>query len=307
MEKQSVKALASDVTEGTPQSVNKNDLVIENKWRVLREFTDARIGLGRTGVSLPTSESLSFQLAHAQARDAVHLPLNTRLLAQQIDDSQLSFNSPSPILLHSQAPDRINYLQRPDLGRRLSEDSRDVLKQINTSNSAAIIEPYNLAIVVVDGLSSFAVQQHSLPFMLALDEQLKQDSSKGSKQAWKIAPMTIVEQGRVAVGDEVGALLNANALIVLIGERPGLSSPDSLSLYMTWAPKLGLSDASRNCISNIRPAGLDFEQASAKAMYLLGESRAKHLSGVDLKDRASDSLLGHTATSSNFLLGQGDD
>jgi ethanolamine ammonia-lyase small subunit len=303
MDKKGVKNSANSETTKANKQVNKNSLVIENPWRVLREFTDARIGLGRTGVSLPSAELLAFQLAHAQARDAVHLALDTSLLVEQIDSSGLSFAWPSPILLHSQASDRVSYLQRPDLGRRLHADSHDILTQITITNAAGILPTYDLAIVVVDGLSSFAVQQHSLTFMLALDKLLQQDSSRNTKQAWKVAPLTIVQQGRVAIGDEVGALLNANAVVVLIGERPGLSSPDSLGLYMTWAPKVGLSDASRNCISNIRPAGLDIAQASKKAMYLLRESRAKQLTGVGLKDRTSDTLLEHKASSNNFLLG----
>lgn len=254
--------------------------VVENPWHRLRKFTSARIGLGRSGVSLPTKELLAFQLAHAQARDAVHTALDFSALAQQLallhrQHPQLS--SELPIKLHSEAIDRMTYLQRPDLGRRLNESSADLLK----ARSEASEQCFDLALVIGDGLSATAIAQNAVPFIKTLCEQLATDSHD-----WTFAPITLVEQARVAVGDDVGELLNAKIVLVLIGERPGLSSPDSLGLYLTWAPARGLNDARRNCISNVRPGGLSFGEAAHKAGYLLRESRRLKLSGVNLKDRS---------------------
>ncbi|MEC8900522.1 MAG: ethanolamine ammonia-lyase light chain EutC, partial [Pseudomonadota bacterium] len=152
--------------------------------------------------------------------------------------------------------------------------------------------------VIVDGLSALAVQQNSVPFLTALYDALRRD-----KNEWQLAPLTLVEQGRVAIGDEVGALLNADAVLVMVGERPGLSSPDSLGLYMTWAPEVGLKDDRRNCISNLRPAGLAYEEAARRLLLLLTEARERKLSGVKLKDRSEDSVLeGSSGSTRNFLV-----
>lgn len=259
--------------------------VIDNPWRRLRQFTAARIGLGRSGVSLPTKEMLEFQLAHAQARDAVHTPLDFPALTQQLETLAEQYpllSDEPPLKLHSEAVDRMTYLQRPDLGRRLDEASRVLLQQEQQTPE----QPFDLALVIADGLSATAIAHNAVPFIQALCEELQAD-----KQPWKLAPITLVEQGRVAVGDDVGELLNAKTVLVLIGERPGLSSPDSLGLYLTWAPVRGLTDARRNCISNVRPEGLTFSEAAHKAGYLLRESRRLQLSGVQLKDR-SGSLTG---------------
>ncbi len=259
--------------------------VIDNPWRRLRQFTAARIGLGRSGVSLPTKEMLEFQLAHAQARDAVHTPLDFPALTQQLETLAEQYpllSDEPPLKLHSEAVDRMTYLQRPDLGRRLDEASRVLLQQEQQTPE----QPFDLALVIADGLSATAIAHNAMPFIQALCEELQAD-----KQPWKLAPITLVEQGRVAVGDDVGELLNAKTVLVLIGERPGLSSPDSLGLYLTWAPVRGLTDARRNCISNVRPEGLNFSEAAHKAGYLLRESRRLQLSGVQLKDR-SGSLTG---------------
>ncbi|TVV44887.1 ethanolamine ammonia-lyase subunit EutC [Thalassolituus sp. C2-1] len=259
--------------------------VIDNPWRRLRQFTAARIGLGRSGVSLPTKEMLEFQLAHAQARDAVHTPLDFPALTQQLETLAEQYpllSDEPPLKLHSEAVDRMTYLQRPDLGRRLDEASRVLLQQEQQTPE----QPFDLALVIADGLSATAIAHNAVPFIQALCEELQAD-----KQPWKLAPITLVEQGRVAVGDDAGELLNAKTVLVLIGERPGLSSPDSLGLYLTWAPVRGLTDARRNCISNVRPEGLNFSEAAHKAGYLLRESRRLQLSGVQLKDR-SGSLTG---------------
>ena len=171
---------------------------------------------------------------------------------------------------------------------------------LDNSPTAPHAEPeYDLAIVVVDGLSSLAVQKNAVPFIEQLSELLIAED-----QPWSLAPITIVEQGRVAIGDDIGELLNARAVLVLIGERPGLSSPDSLGLYLTWNPKSGLNDASRNCISNIRPAGLQYPEAARRALYLLREARRLKLSGVNLKDRTQDDVIEHHVEQKNFLLSE---
>ncbi|PAU73689.1 ethanolamine ammonia-lyase subunit EutC [Vreelandella alkaliphila] len=267
-------------------------IVIANPWERLRAFTDARIGLGRAGISLPTHQLLAFQLAHAQAQDAVHCPLECDALADELTTALSLYQT--PIHVHSHAVDRAMYLQRPDYGRRLDDASREQLQQAAQSG-----QRFDLAVVIVDGLSALAVQQNSAPFLTALYRALESD-----QREWQLAPLTIVEQGRVAIGDEVGALLNADAVLVMIGERPGLSSPDSLGLYMTWEPEVGLKDDRRNCISNVRPAGLKPEEAARRLLLLLTEARQRKLSGVQLKDRSEDSVLdGATGgTTQNFLV-----
>ncbi|MEH6641487.1 MULTISPECIES: ethanolamine ammonia-lyase subunit EutC [Halomonadaceae] len=268
-------------------------IVVENPWERLNAFTDARIGLGRAGVSLPTSKLLAFQLAHAQAQDAVHCPLDVETLSNEL--TQALNLTEAPLRLHSHAQDRAMYLQRPDYGRRLNDETREQLQQAATSQ-----QRYDLAVVVVDGLSALAVQQNSAPFLSTLYQMLSSDAAD-----WQLAPLTIVEQGRVAIGDEIGGLLNADAVLVMIGERPGLSSPDSLGLYMTWAPEPGLKDDRRNCISNVRPAGLQIEEAARRFFLLLKEARQLKLSGVKLKDRSEDNVLeGESASGStrNFLV-----
>jgi ethanolamine ammonia-lyase small subunit len=239
-------------------------------WQALRRFTPARIALGHTGVSQPTAAQLDFQLAHARARDAVHQALDSASLAQAL---AAAWPGSSPaLLLHSAADNRNVYLQRPDLGRRLDAPSRSLLAAQGGGEGR-----YDLAIVVADGLSALAVMQNAPPLLQALHARL-------AAETWALAPLAIVEQGRVAVGDEVGELLGARLVVVLVGERPGLSSPDSMGLYLTWAPRVGLTDERRNCISNVRPAGLGHEDAAGKLHYLLGEARSRQMSGVVLKD-----------------------
>src|SRR5471030_1649597 len=261
-------------------------VVTSNPWGSLRRFTAARIALGRSGVSQPTAPQLEFQLAHARARDAVHLALEHAALG---DALQASSGLPC-LSLHSAAASRDIYLQRPDLGRRLDEASRQALRERERDAAG-----YDLAFVIADGLSALAIEQNALPFLKVLMARLAAES-------WSLAPLSIVRQGRVAVGDEVGELLGARAVVVLVGERPGLSSPDSMGLYLTWAPKTGLTDAARNCISNVRPAGLTYNDAAFKLHYLLSESRQRQLSGVALKDEtATDNTL-LDAPQRNFLL-----
>ncbi|KPZ52366.1 MULTISPECIES: ethanolamine ammonia-lyase subunit EutC [Pseudoalteromonas] len=278
------------------RNYKSNGKVVENPWRDLRRFTDARIGLGRAGISLPTSEMLAFQLSHAQARDAVNFPLDIDEMTKSLSTINGLCDLGKPLNVQSEAADRVTYLQRPDLGRKLNEAGRNTL--LNTMQSSAQAQ-YDLAIVVVDGLSSLAVQKNAAPFITELLKQLPTEPSP-----YKIAPITLVMQGRVAIGDDIGELLNAQVVMVLIGERPGLSSPDSLGLYLTWAPKTGLNDACRNCISNIRPAGLSYFEAARRAVYLLQEAKKCGLTGVNLKDRTQDDVIEHQVQTTNFLIAE---
>jgi len=259
--------------------------VTENIWASLRRYTDARIGLGRAGISLPTAQHLDFQLSHARARDAVQLPLDVPRLREQLRATGLE-----SVRLHSAADSRTCYLQRPDLGRRLNGDSAAGLKALAAERGAV-----DACIVVADGLSSFAVQQHGAEMTQRIHQAL-------SERGLTLAPICLVEQGRVAVGDEVGELLGARLLILLVGERPGLSSPDSLGIYFTYAPRVGLTDASRNCISNIRPAGLPLADACDRLMWLVDEAEKRGLSGVQLKDESGDADALAGEGQRNFLL-----
>ncbi|KLD76310.1 ethanolamine ammonia-lyase subunit EutC [Xanthomonas hyacinthi] len=244
-------------------------------WAALRRLTPARIALGRTGTSLPTAAQLDFQFAHAQARDAVHLRFDPAPLA-----AALHARGRDHVALHSAAADRHIYLQRPDLGRRLSEDAASELR----GHVAVQRHRYDLALVVADGLSALAVHRHATPMLERID-------ALAAAEGWTLAPVALVAQGRVAIGDEIGELLGARMSVVLIGERPGLSSPDSLGLYFTYAPRVGLNDACRNCISNVREAGLSYAQAAHKLAWLLREACRRRLSGVQLKDRAQTPAL----------------
>jgi ethanolamine ammonia-lyase small subunit len=220
----------------------------------LKLFTPARVALGRAGDSLPTAELLRFQLDHARARDAVHLELDPRSL-------------PAHTLLHSNAPDRQTYLRRPDLGRQLRPESAALLQP----------GPYDAALIIADGLSAPAAHRHAEPLLKELLPKL---------EGWSLAPLSVVLQARVAVGDEIGQLLQARLAVILIGERPGLTSPDSLGIYLTYDPKPGRHDAERNCISNVRPEGLSYAQAAHKLHFLMTEARVRRLSGVSLKEDA---------------------
>ena len=260
-----------------------------NPWEELRRLTPARIALGRAGTSLPTGAQLDFQLAHAQARDAVHLAFDHASIT-----SQLAEKGQETLLLHSAAADRDSYLQRPDLGRRLNVHSVQQLQELANAQPGGV----DLAVVIADGLSALAVHRHAVPFLTHLHEQAAADG-------WSLSPVVLVEQGRVAVADEVGELLGAKMVVILIGERPGLSSPDSLGLYFTYAPKVGLNDAHRNCISNIRLEGLSYAMAAHRLLYLMREACRRQLSGVHLKDEAEMKTVESDATAAkkgNFLL-----
>jgi len=257
--------------------------VQKNPWQSLRKYTDARIALGRAGNSLPTSAHLSFQLDHARARDAVHLPLDYALLHKSLSEFELSV-----IELESCALTREVYLQRPDLGRCLSEQSISQLQQHKSINN----EHYDLVIVITEGLSSYAISENIKPMLSALLASL-------NKLNLSIAPLCIVKQGRVAVADDVGFYLQAKMSLILVGERPGLSSPDSLGAYFTYQPTVGCPDSKRNCLSNIRKRGMSYQQASERLNYLIKEAIKRHYSGVELKDETE---VSQASVGQNFLL-----
>ena len=238
-------------------------LVRDDPWQALRQHTAARIALGRVGASLPTDEVLRFGLAHAQARDAVLRPLEADTLQGEFETDGWRV-----LRAHSAAPGRHDYLLRPDLGRRLRDADRERL-----GAEAAASE---LALVVADGLSSSAVQQHVRPLLAEFRGRFDTD--------WARTPLVLVEQGRVAIGDDIWAALRARLVAVLIGERPGLSSPASLGVYLTFAPRPGRSDGERNCISNVRPEGLVYPEAAHKLVHLCRAALRRQLTGVDLKD-----------------------
>lgn len=245
------------------------DALQADPWDGLRRHTPARIALGRAGSSLPTAEWLRFAAAHAEARDAVHLPLDVARLRDELRADDW----PEGAVVQSRATTREIYLRRPDLGRRLAAPSEPTL-------SGA---PVDLAIVLGDGLSAAALQSHAVPLLSSLRTALDGRLS--------LAPPVIATQARVALGDEIGALLKARVVLMLIGERPGLSSPDSLGAYLTHAPAIGRSDAERNCVSNIRPQGLTPALAAQRIAWLLLEALRRRLSGVGLKDDSDTALL----------------
>jgi len=228
----------------------------------LSDYTTARVGLGITGESLPTAALLDFRLAHARARDAVHFPLDTATLMKELLGCHLT-----PILLRSAAANRDEYLKRPNKGRRLSDVS---VRAIAKSTCET-------AIVVADGLSALAVHRHAVPLL----KEMAPDNT---------LPIWIVQQGRVAIGDHIGELLKAELSIVILGERPGLSTPDSLGIYVTWSPRLGRTDAERNCISNIHAQGLTYAEAAHKLAFLTSEAKKRKLTGVALKETAGNLL-----------------
>jgi ethanolamine ammonia-lyase small subunit len=235
----------------------------------LRDFTSARVSLPTTGHSIATSEVLNFQLAHAQARDAVHAPFHLRPFAQRMQAELPILREASiPILqLQTNAGDRGTYLRQPVLGRTLHPDSAAQLRRTSS----------DLAITIADGLSALAVERNAIPVLAHLLPQLL-------AAGWRIAPLALVEQGRVAVGDPIGFHLGASLSLVLIGERPGLSSPDSLGAYLTWQPHADRTDADRNCLSNIRDGGMSAETAADRIFWYLQAARARKITGTSLKE-----------------------
>jgi ethanolamine ammonia-lyase small subunit len=227
----------------------------------LAAHTPARVALEKVGVSLATQEVLDFQLAHAQARDAVHAIMDTASLLESLRRCKLSAHS-----LHSAARDRVTYLRHPGLGRSLNPESAAQLSA----------QPCDVVFVIADGLSAIAVDRHALPLLGAVLRLLP-------PAQWSVGPVCVVEQARVAIGDAVGAILQAKSSVVLIGERPGLSSADSLGAYITWQPRPGRTDAERNCISNIRLEGLDYDTAAHRLAFYLQAARTQKATGIGLK------------------------
>jgi ethanolamine ammonia-lyase small subunit len=236
----------------------------------LSDYTPARVNLGLAGDSLPTKPLLEFRLAHARARDSVYFPLDAYSLAQEI--AQRNWGSR---VLSTNARDRDEYLRRPDKGRELSESSAAELT--GASGSREIV------FVIADGLSALAIHRHAVPLLEQVLRALNEVPDDAN-------PICIVQQARVAIGDPIGALLHADLAVVLIGERPGLSSPDSLGVYLTWQPRVGRTDAERNCLSNIQPHGLSYELAAHKLVFLINEARRRKLSGIALKETARQLL-----------------
>lgn len=239
-------------------------------WERWRGFTPARIGLGRAGNGMPTQEVLRLGWAHAMARDAIHLPLDVPALAQRLAGDGFAV-----LQAHSSAPDRATYLRRPDLGRRLAPESAAQLQAALQRGGTQ----WDLCFVVADGLSSLAAMRHAAPILTALRPLLPAELRTG--------PVIVATQARVALADEIGDICGARLSIILIGERPGLSSPDSLGVYLTHAPRRGRTDAERNCISNIRPEGLPYDAAAHKLAWLVRESLRQGLTGVGLKDESA--------------------
>lgn len=241
-------------------------------WVALRRFTQARIALGRAGHAVPTRVLLEFQLAHAQARDAVHFAWDIDAFAERVRGLGTDV-----LILDTPVGSRDEYLRRPDLGRVLTEESRASLKNSHAGEA-------DVALIVTNGLSSTAVERHGIPLLQAVLNGFR-------ARQLRLAPVYLVANGRVALSDDIGSILGARAAVIVVGERPGLSAADSLGVYLTFAPQPGNSDALRNCISNIRPPeGLSYEAAAAKLLYLTGEAMRRGISGVALKDEMSDLL-----------------
>lgn len=240
-----------------------------NPWVRLRAFTRARIGLERCGDSLSTEALLKYQLDHAHARDAIYQSVDFAVLTARLGEDR-------PVLqVRSAAADRVTYVRRPDLGRRLDEASRSRLQ----AQQAPV--PWDVVFVIADGLSSAAVNDHAAATLDACLRRLA---------IWKPAPIVLASQARVALGDEVSVLLKTDLCVVLIGERPGLSVANSLGVYLTWQPRVGRRDADRNCVSNIHGDGLTYEQAADKIAWLLSEARRRRLTGTALKEDAPSRL-----------------
>lgn len=241
-----------------------SNFISPDPWSGLKAFTNARIALGSTGVAAPLKEILDFRLCHAHARDAVYSVLKIDELTQSLQQFQL------PVIhVYSLARDRTDYLQRPDHGRKLNNGS---VNKIESESSSA-----DVAIIIADGLSAIAINEHAVPVLSKLIPLIR-------RSGFTIAPLVIAEQSRVAIADEIGSLLNAKLSLILIGERPGLSSPDSMGAYITYRPSPGLTDESRNCVSNIRPEGLSYDLAAEKLTKLIQASLQLKLSGILLKE-----------------------
>jgi len=272
------------------------DVIIGNPWQALRRHTPAHLGLGRAGVSVPTSSHLAFSVAHALARDAVHARLDVAALTSEIEALGLR-----TVAVRSRATDRVAYLQRPDLGRQLNAEDEARLRGLDSGapcgpadggdigqQTGSSATRHDVVFVLADGLSSPAAQRHGHVVIAEVVSRLRRDA-----RSWRIGPVVIAEQARVALGDPIGAALDAAITVVLIGERPGWSAPDSLGIYVTWAPRPGRLDAERNCLSNVRPDGLPPVVAAERLGTLLEDIRTRRASGIHVKDEqpAPEQLL----------------
>ena len=291
---------SSTLNHSQLKSGQRSDLVHLDPWQKLKEYTDSRIALGRVGCSLPTKPLLKFQLDHAEAKDAVLQDLDSETLINDLSktchvtfkdmdaetetegseksDQHIEASSNEVWELFqvtSQAKDKSEYLKRPDWGRLLSEDSAEKLEQFVERSS--LDKPYDVLIVMGDGLSARAIEENSPKLVAELLPLFKEEG-------WSMAPLVIATGSRVALGDKVAERLNAKMLVMLIGERPGLSSPDSLGIYYTWNAHVSSHDAMRNCISNVRAAGLPIKMAASRLLALMKKSAELKLSGVELKD-----------------------
>jgi ethanolamine ammonia-lyase small subunit len=242
-----------------------------DRFAGLRAYTAARIGLGRSGPGIATADHLAFRAAHALARDAVNASLDLDAM-----EAALSPLGAAVLRVESRAPDQATYLTRPDLGRRLADPSVALLREHGAGEE--------IAVLVAGGLSARAVASHAAPLIALLVPELR-------RAGRSVGPVCIAPRGRVALGDEVGALLGARLAIVLIGERPGLTSPDSLGAYVTIGPRVGRTDADRNCVSNIRPEGMALPEAARRIGWLIDQAMARGISGVTLKDDSDRSLV----------------
>jgi ethanolamine ammonia-lyase small subunit len=240
-------------------------------WDLLRKFTQARIGIGRAGHAMPTSEHLKFQMDHARARDAVHWSWDVEDFSKRLKKLKIP-----TVTVKTSVQNRREYLTRPDLGRSLDPSEQKRLKSAVLKSK----NKFDIAIIVTNGLSSAAIENHGLPYVKRLWKELKD-------AGFKVSPIFLVENGRVALSDSIGASVRADMTLMVLGERPGLSSFDSLAMYLTYNPRIGNTDAQRNCISNIRPPdGLNYEAAVKKTLFLVTESLRRKLSGVGLKEES---------------------
>jgi ethanolamine ammonia-lyase small subunit len=245
----------------------------QDPWQTLRQFTQARIAQGHVGCGTPTKALLDFQLAHAAARDAVHQPWDVEQFAQSVQDFGLE-----TLCLTTPITNRQQYLLRPDLGRQLSENSQQLLKTRS-------IKPCDVVLIITNGLSSKALDAHGLPLLETLLAAFKTSTIQ-------LGPICLIPDGRVALSDQIGALTAARLVIMIVGERPGLSAADSLGIYLTHSPRLENTDADRNCISNVRPPeGLSYKEAAAKTLYLSQKALQCGFTGVALKDEMPAYLL----------------
>ncbi|WP_158997914.1 ethanolamine ammonia-lyase subunit EutC [Pigmentibacter ruber] len=253
--------------------MTQNIIIKKDSWQHLKNHTPARIALGRVGQSIPTQEILNFGLSHALAKDAIYTELNINFISEQLNEKGVS-----SLVLKSMAESKKDYLMNPNLGRRLNDKSKKLLQE----------QPWHensIALIFADGLSATAVHNHAIPLFLELNFLLKDDSR------FNLSPVLLAKHARVALSDEVGEKLNCIASLIFIGERPGLSSPDSLGVYITWNPKIGRLESERNCISNIRHEGLSYKLAAYKIFWILQKAKELNATGVILKDESPSHLV----------------